>query len=100
MHVGPKTMLWRKANPNSAVKNVPATDGCRIVDEEKECSEQSEKSPERSEDNPAYALRCGDDLNVAEIESLVAFDQYQLFDQEEVIRPQIELCPQAWNEGH
>jgi len=46
----------------------------RIVDEERERSEKNEKSPERSEDDPSYALRCGDDLNVAEIESLVALD--------------------------
>jgi hypothetical protein len=54
-------------------------DGKRMVDNEKERSEEGEKSPKSSEDEPARALSRGNHLNVAEIKSLVPFDQDQLF---------------------
>ena len=60
-----------------------------IMEKEGKSSDQGEKTPERSKDDPAYASRCGDRLNVTQIESFVAFDQYQLFDEQEVICPQI-----------
>ena len=53
--------------------------GKRMVDNERERSEEGEKSPKCSEDEPARALSRGNHLNVAEIKSLVTFDQDQLF---------------------
>ena len=72
----------------------------RIVKKESESSDQGEAPPERSEDHPTCTPSGGDRLNVAEIETLVAFDQYELFDQQKVVCSQIQLGSQAWNQGH
>ena len=74
--------------------------GHGIMDKKRERSEQGEKAPDRSEDEPSGGLGCGDHLNVPEVESLVAFDQNQLFNQEQVVCPEIKLGPQAWKQGH
>ena len=58
-----------------------------MVDEERESSEEGEKSPEHSKNNPARALRGGNHFNVTEVKSLVAFNQDQLFNQKKVISP-------------
>lgn len=49
-------------------------DGDRVVHQEEERSKQDEKTPDRTENDPSRAFRCGDHLNVAEIESLVTLD--------------------------
>src|ERR1700722_56582 len=57
----------------------------RIMQQEKERSDQDKKTPDDSEDDPSRALDRGDGLHVAEIESLIAFNQDQLFNQEKMI---------------
>ena len=64
-----------------------------LVDEEGESSQESERGPEYSKNNPARARRGGNYFNVTEVKSLVAFDQDQLFDQKKVISPDIKFRP-------
>lgn len=71
-----------------------------IVKKESQSSDQGKTRPERSEDHPTCATCGGDRLNVVKIETLVAFDQYELLDEQEVVRPQIQLGSQTWNQGH
>src|SRR5215469_3660443 len=68
------------------------------MNNKKKRAEQNKKSPDESEDDPAGGFRCGDSLNVAKIETFITFGQNKLFYQKQMIRPDIELCSQAWKQ--
>ena len=68
------------------------------MNNKKKRAEQNKKSPDESEDDPAGGFRCGDSLNVAKIETFITFGQNKLLYQKQMIRPDIELCSQAWKQ--
>src|SRR5450432_4153119 len=83
--------VMNKSKAEKGGEEGTCSDHQRMMDEKRESSQESQRGPEHSKNNPARAWRCGNHFNVTEVKSLVPFDQDQLFDQKKVISPDIKL---------